>query len=172
MGDAGAIEGDAFALPEFTRSLRAFAAPRAVGQPAHEAIFGPLIAARRTAARMRSPDSRVAAFDAERLRRAWREAMTTIAAERTNDTAGRRAVEAAAGGEGDAARRRNLVGDLAHFHENWDNGGVPAFNVDRAQTLASIDRAKKIVAGTKATVIIQHDARDVDKLPAFPAAAK
>jgi hypothetical protein len=75
--------------------LRAFAAPRAVGQPAHEAIFGPLIAARRTAARMRSPDSRVAAFDAERLRRAWREAMTTIAAERTNDTAGRRAVEAA-----------------------------------------------------------------------------
>jgi len=59
-----------------------------------------------------------------------------------------------------------------HFHENWETNGVPWFNFDRAQTLASIDRAKKIVAGMKATVIIQHDARDVDKLPAFPASAK
>jgi hypothetical protein len=40
------------------------------------------------------------------------------------------------------------------------------------QTLASLDRAKKIVAGSKATVVIQHDARDIDKLPAFPASAK
>jgi glyoxylase-like metal-dependent hydrolase (beta-lactamase superfamily II) len=65
-----------------------------------------------------------------------------------------------------------LMGDLAHFHENYDNNGVPAFNFDRAQTLASLDRVKKIVAGTKATVVIQHDARDIAKLPAFPAAAK
>ncbi len=65
-----------------------------------------------------------------------------------------------------------VVGDLAHFRENWETSGVPAFNTDRAQTLASLDRAKKIVAGSKATVIIQHDARDVDKLPVFPASAK
>jgi len=65
-----------------------------------------------------------------------------------------------------------LSGDLMHFHENWENNGVPAINTDRAQTLASLERAKKIVAGSKATVIIQHDARDVGKLPAFPAAAK
>jgi N-acyl homoserine lactone hydrolase len=49
---------------------------------------------------------------------------------------------------------------------------VPAFNTDRAQTLASLERVKKIAANSKATVIIQHDARDLDKLPAFPAAAK
>ena len=49
---------------------------------------------------------------------------------------------------------------------------MPGFNYDRAQTLASIDRIKKIASNLKATVIIQHDARDVDKLPAFPAAAK
>jgi hypothetical protein len=49
---------------------------------------------------------------------------------------------------------------------------VPAFNFDRAQTLASLDRVKKIVAGNKAMVVIQHDARDISKLPAFPAAAK
>ena len=65
-----------------------------------------------------------------------------------------------------------LVGDLAHFRENWESSGVPTFNTDRAQTLASLDRAKKIVANTKATVIIQHDARDLDKLPVFPEAAK
>ena len=40
------------------------------------------------------------------------------------------------------------------------------------RSLASIDRIKKIAANAKATVIIQHDARDIDKLPAFPAAAK
>jgi N-acyl homoserine lactone hydrolase len=65
-----------------------------------------------------------------------------------------------------------LSGDFAHFHENYENNGVPIFNADRAQTLASIDRIKKIAANTKATLIIQHDARDVGKLPAFPGSAK
>lgn len=65
-----------------------------------------------------------------------------------------------------------LTGDLAHFHENYDGNGVPTFNTDRSQTLASLDRFKKIAANMKATVIIQHDQRDVSKLPAFPASAK
>jgi glyoxylase-like metal-dependent hydrolase (beta-lactamase superfamily II) len=65
-----------------------------------------------------------------------------------------------------------LSGDVVHFHENYDGDGVPSFNTDRAESLASIDRFKKIAANLKATVIIQHDARDVSKLPAFPAAAK
>jgi N-acyl homoserine lactone hydrolase len=65
-----------------------------------------------------------------------------------------------------------LSGDLAHFHENYDTNGVPMFNTDHAVTLASLDRFKKIAANLKATVIIQHDARDVGKLPVFPAAAK
>jgi glyoxylase-like metal-dependent hydrolase (beta-lactamase superfamily II) len=65
-----------------------------------------------------------------------------------------------------------LSGDLAHFQENYDASGVPTFNTDRAETLASLDRFKKIAANLKATVVIQHDARDVGKLPAFPAAAK
>jgi hypothetical protein len=49
---------------------------------------------------------------------------------------------------------------------------VPTFNTDRAASLASIDRFKRIAKNLKATVIIQHDQRDVAKLPAFPAAAK
>lgn len=65
-----------------------------------------------------------------------------------------------------------ITGDAVHFRENYDTGGVPAFNFDRAQTVASIERLKKIAANLKATVIIQHDARDVEKLPVFPAFAK
>jgi N-acyl homoserine lactone hydrolase len=65
-----------------------------------------------------------------------------------------------------------LSGDLAHFHENYEGNGVPSFNTNRSDTLASLDRFKKIAQNLKATVIIQHDARDLGKLPAFPAAAK
>jgi N-acyl homoserine lactone hydrolase len=65
-----------------------------------------------------------------------------------------------------------LSGDLAHFRENYDINGVPTFNTSRADTLASLDRFKKLGANMKATVIIQHDARDIEKLPAFPASAK
>ncbi len=65
-----------------------------------------------------------------------------------------------------------ISGDVTHFRENYDSNGVPTFNTDRAASLASIDRFKKIAASLKATVIIQHDARDVSKLPAFPASAK
>ena len=65
-----------------------------------------------------------------------------------------------------------LTGDAVHFRENLDSDGVPSFNYDRAQTVASLERIKKIAANLKATIIIQHDARDVEKLPAFPAFAK
>jgi N-acyl homoserine lactone hydrolase len=65
-----------------------------------------------------------------------------------------------------------ITGDLAHFQENYDSNGVPTFNTNRADTLASLDRFKQLATNLHATVIIQHDARDIDKLPAFPASAK
>ena len=65
-----------------------------------------------------------------------------------------------------------ISGDAVHFRENYDNNGVPWFNFDRSQTLASIERMKGIIKSFNATLIIQHDARDIDKLPAFPAGAK
>lgn len=64
-----------------------------------------------------------------------------------------------------------LTGDAVHFHENYDTGGVPEGNASRAETLAAIDRMKGLTKNLKATVIIQHDARDIAKLPAFPKAA-
>jgi N-acyl homoserine lactone hydrolase len=65
-----------------------------------------------------------------------------------------------------------LSGDLMHFRENYESNGVPSFNTDRAQTVASLERFKKIADTLKATVIIQHDQRDIGTLPAWPNAAK
>jgi len=65
-----------------------------------------------------------------------------------------------------------LTGDAAHFQENYETNGVPSFNFDRAQTLASLDRIKKIAGNGKTTVVIQHDPRDVSKLPVAPESAR
>jgi glyoxylase-like metal-dependent hydrolase (beta-lactamase superfamily II) len=65
-----------------------------------------------------------------------------------------------------------LTGDLFHFRENYEASGQPWFNYDRAQTSASMDRVKTLAKNLNATVVIQHDRRDIEKLPAFPAAAR
>jgi glyoxylase-like metal-dependent hydrolase (beta-lactamase superfamily II) len=65
-----------------------------------------------------------------------------------------------------------LSGDQYHFTEQVKNRGVPPFNHDRADTLASMDRFDRIAANLKAKVIIQHEPVDIAKLPAFPRAAQ
>lgn len=65
-----------------------------------------------------------------------------------------------------------LTGDLAHYTQNYEREGVPSFNTDRADSLASFDRFKKMAANLGASVIIQHEPGDVAKLPAFPEAAR
>ena len=82
-------------LPEFTRSLRGFAAVGALGLPDHDRLFDPLLAARKAASRAATLEGQVAAFDAERLRRSLRDALGAISAERAPKAgADRRAVEA------------------------------------------------------------------------------
>lgn len=65
-----------------------------------------------------------------------------------------------------------LSGDVVHFRENMESMGVPSFNTDRAQSLASMDRFAKLAKNLRATLIIQHEEKDVAKLPAFPEAAE
>jgi N-acyl homoserine lactone hydrolase len=65
-----------------------------------------------------------------------------------------------------------LTGDLYHFTEQVANRGVPPFNHDRADTLASMDRFDRIAKNLGAKVIIQHEAADIAKLPPFPEAAR
>lgn len=65
-----------------------------------------------------------------------------------------------------------LSGDQYHFTEAVANRGVPSFNTNRADTLASHDRFDRIAANLKAKVVIQHEPADVAKLPNFPQSAK
>ncbi|WP_341676288.1 N-acyl homoserine lactonase family protein [Niveibacterium sp. SC-1] len=62
-----------------------------------------------------------------------------------------------------------LSGDLAHTHANYDQRRVPAFNFNRADSLASLDRVHAIAKRLKARVVIQHDPKDFAALPHFPA---
>lgn len=64
-----------------------------------------------------------------------------------------------------------LSGDTYHFTEQVAHRGVPPFNTDRAQSLASMDRFDRLGRNLHARVIIQHEPADVAKLPIFPAAA-
>jgi N-acyl homoserine lactone hydrolase len=65
-----------------------------------------------------------------------------------------------------------LSGDLYHFTEQVERRGVPPFNHNRADTLASMDRYEAIARNLGARTIIQHEPADVAKLPAFPQAAR
>ena len=65
-----------------------------------------------------------------------------------------------------------ISGDQYHFTANREVGGVPSFNVDRADTLASHDRFEKLAANLRPKVIIQPEPDDVANLPAFPEAAR
>lgn len=64
-----------------------------------------------------------------------------------------------------------LSGDTYHFTEQVENKGVPPFNHNRADSLASMDRYDRIARNLGARTIIQHEPADVAKLPAFPEAA-
>jgi len=65
-----------------------------------------------------------------------------------------------------------LSGDTYHFTEQVAHRGVPPFNTNRADSLASMDRFDRLGRNLHANVIIQHEPADIAKLPAFPASAR
>ena len=50
-----------------------------------------------------------------------------------------------------------LSGDAVHFRDNWEQRRVPSMNVNRDQTLASLERLASVLAERKATLWINHD---------------
>jgi glyoxylase-like metal-dependent hydrolase (beta-lactamase superfamily II) len=50
-----------------------------------------------------------------------------------------------------------LSGDAVHFQSNWDNRRVPDFNVDKAQSLASMEKIARILDERHAQLWINHD---------------
>ena len=65
-----------------------------------------------------------------------------------------------------------LSGDVVHFNEQWEKQGVPTFNADRADTLASMARLQAVAAELKAILVVQHEPADIAKLPVFPKSAR
>ena len=65
-----------------------------------------------------------------------------------------------------------LTGDLYHSRDAREKRGVPPFNTSREETLQSMDTFEKLAKDTGAKVVIQHEPRDIARLPAFPKAAE
>lgn len=62
-----------------------------------------------------------------------------------------------------------LSGDLFHTRENFEQNRMPAFNDSRGETLASMDRIRRILRNTNGRLVIQHERRDIDAMPRIPA---
>lgn len=61
-----------------------------------------------------------------------------------------------------------LSGDLYHTHDNRKLRRMPDFNVNRANTLASMERIETILKNTSARLVIHHSVEDFESLPRFP----
>jgi len=75
------IVSAALALPEFTRTMHGLGSRRGHPGPDHDRFFAGLLAARRAAEGFVEPESRLAAFDSQRLTRA----LTTLLGELANE---------------------------------------------------------------------------------------
>lgn len=65
-----------------------------------------------------------------------------------------------------------LSGDVVHFAEQFANHGVPPFNTDRAESLASMARLQETAQNLGALLVVQHDETHVALLPTFPESAR
>ena len=61
-----------------------------------------------------------------------------------------------------------LSGDAVHFKENWDNRRVPAINVDKDKTAASLQRIADLLVKERAQLWINHDKAQRDMLKMSP----
>ena len=61
-----------------------------------------------------------------------------------------------------------LSGDVAHFQDNFDNRRVPAGNVDKDQSLASMQHVAELIARYHAQFWINHDAAQTARIRHAP----
>ena len=62
-----------------------------------------------------------------------------------------------------------LSGDVVHSEENFEKNIVPSLNTDKAESIASMEKIRQIIARYKATLFINHDKKQTDKLKLLPA---
>jgi N-acyl homoserine lactone hydrolase len=62
-----------------------------------------------------------------------------------------------------------LSGDVAHSEENFENDVVPSLNTDKAESIASMEKIRQMIAMYNATLFINHYKKQTDKLKLLPA---
>jgi N-acyl homoserine lactone hydrolase len=62
-----------------------------------------------------------------------------------------------------------LSGDVVHLEENFEKDTVPSLNTDKAASIASMERVKRMIATYNAKLFINHDKAETDTLRLIPA---
>jgi N-acyl homoserine lactone hydrolase len=62
-----------------------------------------------------------------------------------------------------------LSGDVAHSQYNFDKDVVPSLNTDKTESIASMERVRKLIAVYNAKLFINHDKSQTDQLRQLPA---
>jgi N-acyl homoserine lactone hydrolase len=62
-----------------------------------------------------------------------------------------------------------LSGDVVHSEENFEKNIVPSLNTSKAQSIASMDKVRRLMKTYKATLFINHDKSQTDGLKLLPA---
>ncbi|MBV9532066.1 MAG: N-acyl homoserine lactonase family protein [Bradyrhizobium sp.] len=62
-----------------------------------------------------------------------------------------------------------LSGDVVHSEQNFERNIVPSLNTDKAESIASMEKIRQMIATYKATLFINHDKKQTDKLKLLPA---
>ena len=62
-----------------------------------------------------------------------------------------------------------LSGDVVHLAQNFEKNIVPSLNTDKAASIASMEKVRQMMATYKATLFINHDKMQTDKLKLLPA---
>jgi glyoxylase-like metal-dependent hydrolase (beta-lactamase superfamily II) len=65
-----------------------------------------------------------------------------------------------------------LSGDVVHLQAQWPEQRTPTWNTQRADSLASMDRLRRLAATLGATIVVQHDPADISRLAPFPEASR
>jgi N-acyl homoserine lactone hydrolase len=61
-----------------------------------------------------------------------------------------------------------LSGDVAHLEENFQKNIVPSLNTNKAESIASMEKVRQLIAIYKATLFPNHDKRQTAKLRLLP----
>jgi len=62
-----------------------------------------------------------------------------------------------------------LSGDVAHLQENFQRDIVPSLNTNKAESIVSMAKVRRLIAANKAMFFINHDKSQTQKLKLLPA---